>query len=108
MKRKMRRNFNSNFKSKVVLEALKEQLTLSEIASKYEIHANQISLWKKQFLDNMETVFENPKVSGALEKGDLEKDELYRTVGQLKMENDWLKKKSEQVFGKGWEAKFNR
>ena len=50
--RKKRRNFSSKFKAKVALEALKEQLTLAELATKYELHANQISAWKKELLAN--------------------------------------------------------
>ncbi|WP_156001791.1 transposase [Saprospira grandis] len=50
--RKKRRNFSSKFKAKVALEALKDQLTLAELATKYELHANQISAWKKELLAN--------------------------------------------------------
>ncbi|MFN3188817.1 MAG: transposase [Candidatus Paceibacteria bacterium] len=88
-----RRKFSSAFKTKVVLEALKERSTLSELSQKYEIHPNQIASWKREFLEKAEHVFEQSR--GSTKEKDLEKqrDNLYRQIGQLKVENDWLKKK---------------
>jgi transposase len=88
-----RRKFSSAFKTKVVLEALKERSTLSELSQKYEIHPNQIASWKREFLEKAEHVFEQSR--GNTKEKDLEKqrDNLYRQIGQLKVENDWLKKK---------------
>ncbi len=108
MSKKTRRNFSAEFKAKVAVEALKEQQTLSELASKYELHPNQITDWKKQLLGGSATVFEGGKSATSPPLEDPEKDELYKAVGQLKIENDWLKKKSEQVFGKGWQNGFNK
>jgi len=90
-----RRKFTATFKAKVVLEALKELNTLSELAQKYEIHPNQISIWKREFLQNVEAVF----VHGRSNEKDNEKvfekqrDDLYQQIGKLKVENEWLKKK---------------
>lgn len=108
MSKQTRRNFSAEFKAKVAIEALKEQQTLSELAAKYELHPTQITDWKKQLLSGSSTVFEGGKPASAPAGDDPEKDELYKAVGQLKIENDWLKKKSEQVFGKGWQNGFNK
>lgn len=92
MKRE-RRKFTAAFKAKVALDALKENQTLNELASKYGIHQNQISTWKKEFLEKSEMVFskDNPiKVDEAKEK------ELYSKIGELQVQVDFLKK----VLGK--------
>lgn len=86
-----RRNHNAGFKAKVALEALKEQKTLSELASQYEVHSSQINTWKKQLLQAAESVFvekRGPKTS--------QPDPtvtLYEEIGRLKMQLDWVKKK---------------
>ena len=90
---KKRKNYTSGFKTKVVLEALQERETIQEIGKKYEIHPNQISTWKGQFLSNANSVFEKGLTKSDDEK---EKDELFKKVGQLQIENDFLKK----VLGK--------
>jgi transposase len=107
MSRKARRNFSPEFKAKVALEALREQQTISELATKYELHPNQIADWKKQLHGASASIFDGGKSTASPPQDDPEKDELYKTVGQLKMENDWLKK-SEQLFGKGFETGFNQ
>ena len=58
MNKKKRQKHSPEFKAKVVLEALKEQKTLSELAQIYQVHPNQITLWKKEFLENASQVFE--------------------------------------------------
>lgn len=88
-----RRKFTSKFKSKVAIEAIKEELTTKEIASKYNLHPNQISTWKSEFLKNAEVVFDK-KTKTKEEK--IESEKLYKTIGELKVENDFLK----QVLGK--------
>lgn len=85
-----RRKFTSKFKTKVVLEALKERLSLSELAQKYELSPTQISKWKRDFLDNASAVFESPQTDKRSE-ADKEKDRLLKTIGELKIENDFLK-----------------
>ncbi|RTY34134.1 transposase [Chlorobium phaeovibrioides] len=93
MKQK-RRKFNPEFKTKVVLEALSERLTLTELAQKYELHPNQITLWKREFLDRASEVFsKSDKAQKAEQDSKQETEELYKTIGQLKVEVDWLKKK---------------
>lgn len=85
-----RRKFTSKFKTKVVLEALKERHSLAELAQKYQIHPTQISSWKRDFLDGAEQVFESGKKD---KRSDAEKknDQLLKTIGELKVENDFLK-----------------
>jgi len=87
-----RRKFTAEFKKKVVLEALKERNSISELATKYEVHATQITEWKKQFLDNSEVVF-NKGTESKSEETEKLMEQLYAQIGQLKVENDWLKKK---------------
>ena len=94
---KSRRKFTSKFKTKVALEAIRERQTLSELAKKYEIHATQISTWKKTLLEGMEQVFEHPKDKDAAT--DMNVDTLYNKIGRLEMERDFLKKSLAKL---GW------
>lgn len=89
-----RRTFSPSFKAKIALEAIKEHHTLSELAQKYQLHPNQIALWKKEFLENAELVFDrNKKQTQELNTLKTKQDELYKEIGRLKIESDWLKKK---------------
>jgi len=74
----------------VVLEALKEHHSLAELGHKYGIHTTQISVWKRDFLDGDEQVFESGK-KDARSEAKREKDKLLKSKGQLKVENDFLK-----------------
>ena len=85
-----RRKFSSKFKTQVALEAQSERFTLSQLAEKHQLHPNQISQWKHQFLQNAELVFEKGTKSPQ-QKADDEKDKLLKTIGKLKVENDFLK-----------------
>ena len=90
MTKRKRRNHSSKFKAKVALEALREELTMSELAEKYDLHANQISHWKSDLMSGAEDVFggheQNQKDSEA------EIDKLHSKIGQLTMERDFLSK----------------
>jgi len=88
-----RRKHTSKFKFKVVLEALSERSTIQELGRKYEIHPAQITTWKSQFLKNGEGVFDRP-VKDAKTEAQEKAEQLLRTIGQLKVENDFLKKDS--------------
>lgn len=77
----------------VVLEALKERQTMAELADRFELHPNQISTWKTQFLANASVIFDSEDSNEELDKARAQMDELYNQVGRMKMENDWLKKK---------------
>ena len=76
----------------VALEALKGRYTISEIASKYGIHPKQVTDWRDQLLLEGQSVF-IPKTSMRKTKTDLEKDDLLKKIGELSMENEYLKKK---------------
>ena len=85
-----RRKFSSKFKTKVVLESLKERMSLSELARKYEVQPHQTTSWKKDFLNGAEEVFEKGKLDKRSE-AEQEKDRLLKAIGELKVENDFLK-----------------
>lgn len=89
-----RRTFSAAFKAKVAIEAIKEQQTVAELAQEFELHPHQITAWKKDFLANAGKVFASGKLQAEeLEKFEKQQGELYRQIGELKVENDWLKKK---------------
>lgn len=97
----MRKTYDKAFKAKVALEAIKEELTLQELAKKFDVHPNQISKWKSQLLENASDLFERPNKKIAEEdESDKERDNLLKTVGEMKIENDFLKKKYRQLYGK--------
>jgi len=90
----MKRNqYSKEFKAKVALEALKGQKTTNEIASEYGVHVSQINSWKKLLLESAPEVFSRGRDREA-EKREEEKDRLYRQIGKLQVEVDWLKKKT--------------
>ena len=91
--KKGRRNHSAKFKAKVALEAVKGIKTLSELASKYEVHPNQIRKWKQQLLDQISDLFVDKRRRKSNDDEKL-KEQLYQQIGQLKVENDWLKKKA--------------
>ena len=95
----MRKRYSPEFKAKVAMEALQEQKTLAEIASEYEIHTTQIINWKKELLSKAVEVFARD-TGKQLKNAEDREAELYRQIGQLKVELDWLKKKSAQLHGK--------
>lgn len=91
---KDRRNkFSGEFKTKVALEAIKGHRTVSEIASEYGVHPHQITQWKKQVLDALPDVLSDKRQKRKDDHKELV-SELYQQIGQLKVELDWLKKKS--------------
>jgi transposase len=88
-----RRRFTEEFEAKVAVEALKGQRTVNELVQEFGVHANQINLWKKQLLDGAAKVLSHgsDRESARIEE---ERDQLYRKVGQLQIELDWLKKRT--------------
>ncbi|MDR0614310.1 MAG: transposase [Dysgonamonadaceae bacterium] len=86
---KSRRKFSSVFKSKVALEAIREQSSLSELSEKYELEVSQISKWKREFVDKSSLVFDIEKPKKTTEK---ETQKLYEKIGRLEVQIDFLKK----------------
>jgi transposase len=88
------KNFGVAEKCKVVIEAIKGEETLANLSSKYRVHVNQIISWKKKGLDYIKEGFSR-KTTQKLNDYEEKVAELYRQIGQLKVENDFLKKKSD-------------
>ena len=75
-------------------------MTLQEIAKKYDVHPNQISLWKKQAIENLPEIFERPnKKTESERQAETQYDEALKTLGSMKIENEFLKKKYKQLYG---------
>lgn len=85
-----KRKFTAKFKTKVVLEALKEVSSLSDLAKRYDLAPTQISGWKRQFLEGAEDVFTTKK--GGKTEEEREREKLLRMIGEQKVELDFLKK----------------
>lgn len=94
----MRKSYDSKFKARIALEALKGEHTITELSSKYQVHANQISSWKKQFTENMSSVFDSPRQK-AEKESEITRDDLLKEIGQLKVENEFLRKKYNKLLG---------
>jgi len=88
----MRKRFSSDFKAKVALEALKGEKTVSQLSSEYGVHPTQIGQWKELVQVGLPGLFTGKRPSDKQGQGKLV-EELYQVIGQLKVENDWLKKK---------------
>jgi transposase len=98
MSKKNRRKFSPEFKAQVGLEALKGIDPVHAIAARHEVHPVQVSQWKKEVLERLPEVFATKAPPGAAQAAQKE-DQLYRKIGQLEMELEWLKKKSAQLHG---------
>lgn len=96
MKRK-RRTHSPEFKAKVALAAIQGDLTMVDLVKKYDVHANQISEWKKQLLSGASDVF--GKGARKAEESELTVQELHAKIGQLTMENDFLERGLERIHG---------
>jgi transposase-like protein len=87
----MRKRYPGKFKAKVALAAIKSEETIAELSSKFEVHRVQIMRWKNEALSALPDFFGNQKDKKRLDQQKFI-DELYKQIGQLKVENDWLKK----------------
>ena len=91
-----RRVFGAAFKAKVALAAIRGDKTTAELASKFAVHTSQVTAWKKQLLAQAAELFED----GRQKRGKAQtasEEELYEQIGRLKMEVEWLKKKSAEL-----------
>lgn len=93
-----RKKYTPAEKAKIALEAIKGERTLAQISSQYGVHATQINVWKKQVLALLPDIF-SEKSKQASTHLELQVSELYEQIGRLKVENDFLKKKSELFCG---------
>jgi transposase-like protein len=88
----IRKQFSKEFKAKVAIEAIKGLKTTAELSSEFGVHATQITQWKKELRDGLPELFSGKQDPASKGKNQLI-DELYKQIGQLQVENDWLKKK---------------
>ena len=88
----MRKSFSPDFMAKVALAAIKGDMSTAELSSRYEVHRSQINNWRKRALEELREIFRG-KQDKSLKDNEKLVNELYRQIGQLKVENDWLKKK---------------
>ena len=85
-----RKRYGAEFKAKVALEAIRGELTLSQLGAKYGVHQTLINAWKRQAVENLSTVFEGKADAGQPREADIEK--LHAKIGQLIVERDFLAK----------------
>ena len=91
----MRKSYSGNFKAKVAVDVIREQNTVAELSSKYQVHRVLLTRWKKEALEGLPEIFSKKTNNNDNDKKIIE--ELYKQIGQLKVENDWLKKKVETI-----------
>ena len=92
--KKKRKAFSAQQKAKVAIEAIRGVKTVNEIAQQFEVHPTQVSLWKKELQEQAVGLFEGKRGPKPAADPDASSEWLYSEIGRLKMELDWLKKKS--------------
>jgi transposase-like protein len=92
-----RKQYEAAFKAKGALEAVKGEKTIAQLAGEFGVHPNQIGRWKTELLENLPGLFSDRRKLKDKDREETEA-ELYRQIGQLKVELDWLKKKSEKLL----------
>ncbi len=88
---KKRKRHSAEFKAKVALQAIKNEETIAQLASRFGVHPTMVSNWKRQLLDGCPDLFD--KSHKSRKQAEAQTDELYRQIGQLKVENDFLARK---------------
>jgi len=91
--RKTRRKFSGAFKAKVAIEALKERESMAELSKRFEVHPNMISKWKQEFVERSSELFDKKSDTEA----EVDTEKLYAKIGQLEIENDFLKKSLKKI-----------
>jgi transposase len=109
LKAMKKRQFSAEYKTKIVLEIIQGDEQIGAIAARESISRNQLQNWKKEFIENASRAFSQNKDEKEAQKIISEtkerEEKLMAKLGQLVIENDWLKKKSAQVLGPDWETK---
>jgi len=95
----MRKHYDKEFKAKVALEAIKGEQTIQQLATLYSVHPNLVAMWKKQLQENAAELFERSQKDKEKEAAEHKEEELYKEIGQLQVENEFLKKKYRQLYG---------
>jgi transposase len=95
----MHKRYDKDFKAKVALEALRGEKTIQEIAAAYSVHPNLVGQWKKQLLESAGKLFEKEGKDKEAEAAERKQDLLFKQIGQLQVENEFLKKKYRQLYG---------
>jgi putative transposase len=90
----MRRGHDAALKARVALEGLKEEKTMAQLSSEFGVHVNQIRQWRQKLVEELPSLFSDRRKKKDKEGEEL-LSELYRQIGQLKVELEWLKKKSQ-------------
>jgi transposase-like protein len=93
----MRKKIDPAIKAKAALDALKGEMTIAEIAAKYQVHPNMVTGWRRELLDNASGIFDHAKERRAAADIQEKIDDLHKTIGEITMENDWLKKKLDHL-----------
>ena len=88
----IRKKFEPGLKAKVALEAWRGEKTTAQLSSEYAVHPSQVSQWKQELVERSKEIFNKPDHNNGREQQELA-DKLHRVIGELKVENDWLKKK---------------
>lgn len=96
---RMRKTYDAAFKAKVAFEAAKGEKTMAQLASEFSVHPNQIRLWRNHLMEQLPELFSNRRPQQEKVREERE-SELFQQIGQLKMELEWLKKKSQTLLSR--------
>jgi transposase len=101
MSKKKQKLYQPEFKAKIALDALKEEKTMAQLSSEHDMHVNNVLNWKKELVDNASLIFNRSNTEKAakqeLKEKDAQIEELYKEIGRLTTEVNWMKKKSREL-----------